>query len=449
MKVADLLFALNELRAGRVSVDQLIAACSAWSNEPTRPLAEFLKPGAGLPPPAPLAEPASGVLDSFLNYRPTAPRRPATAGGGGINRNLVLIAGGVGLVLLLGMAVAVGYLATTNSRLEAHVDQLNAELEVANKDLERARVDLAKSEPNPLKRWPTNPSSDPPREAKATVKADPGRESATSTPAPKAGELSKSVQALADALARIHQSAGPDDPRTVRAAADLGRALVDAGRPSEAIPLLEDVDRRAVKEPWARAAAVALAHAFWATGQADKAVEVCERVRDELPDNDPLVPDARLQAALAYRAAGKWDRAKPLFLDHLVFARKENNDRQAGEALAWMGECLLRSGDTAGAEPLVRECVDLSTRQAADWSAFAAKSLLGEVLLAQKKPEQAEPLMTQGYDGLKARKEAIPWDRRDALPNAAGRLARLYEATGDKDKAAEWKKVEENERGSK
>lgn len=448
MKVADLLFALNELRAGRVSVDQLIAACSAWSNEPTRPLAEFLKPGA-TPPAAPLAEPASGVLDSFADRQPAAPRRPATAGGGGINRNLVLIAAGVGLVVLLGMAVAVGYLATTNSRLEAHVDQMNAELEVAKKDLEKARVDFTKSEPNPLKGRPTNPSPDPPREPKATAKADPGRESATGTPAPKTGEPSKSVQALADALARIHQSAGPDDPRTVRAAADLGGALVDAGRPAEAIPLLEDVDRRAVKEPWARAAAVALAHALWATGQADKAVEVCERVRDELPDNDALVPEARLQAALAYRAAGKWDRAKPLFLDHLVFARKENKDRQLGEALAWMGECLLRTGDATGAEPLVRECVDLSTRYAADWSAFAAKSLLGEVLLAQKKPEQAQPLMTQGYDGLKARKAAIPWDRRDALPNAAGRVVKLFETTGDQIKAEEWKKVEEQERVKK
>jgi tetratricopeptide (TPR) repeat protein len=439
MKVADLLFALNELRAGRVSVDQLIAACSAWSNEPTRPLAEFLKPGAGLPPPAPLAEPASGVLDSFADRRPATPRRPAAAGGSGISRNLVLIAGGVGLVVLVGMAVGLGYLGQSNARLEGEV----AKLKAANADLETANAELASA------RKP----ADHPREPKANAKSGPGRETTTTATTPsvpaKTAEPSKSVQALADALAQIHQSAGPDDPRTVKAAADLGRALVDAGRPAEAIPLLEDVDRRAVKEPWARAVAVALAHALWATGQADKAVEVCERVRDELPDNDPLVPDARLQAALAYRVAGKWDRAKPLFLDHLVFARNENKDRLLGDALAWMGECLLRAGDAAGAEPLARECVDLSTRYAADWSAFAAKSLLGEVLLAQKKPEQAEPLMTQGYDGLKARKDAIPWDRRDALPIAAGRLAKLYEAAGVKDKAAEWKKVEEQERGNK
>ena len=154
--------------------------------------------------------------------------------------------------------------------------------------------------------------------------------------------------------------------------------------------------------------------------------------------------------ALAYRAAGRWDRAKPLFLDRLVFARQAGQDRPTADALGWMGECLVKTGDAAAAEPLVRECADLRTRLGADdWSAFAAKSLLGEVLLARKKPEQAEALLTAGYDGLKARKAAIPWDRRDALPDAAGRLAKLYEATGDKDKAAEWKKAEERERAAK
>lgn len=266
----------------------------------------------------------------------------------------------------------------------------------------------------------------------------------------KSGVPASSVQALADELARIRQSAGPDDPRTVRAAANLGWALVEAGRPAQAIPLLEDVQRRSVSEPWARAAAVALAHALWATGQADRAIEVCDRVRDELPDNDPLAPEARLQLALAYRAAGKWDRAKPLFLDLLVSARKANSDRQTADALGWLGECLVRLGDLDEAERLVRECIDIRTRLAAnDWSMFAAKSLLGAVLLAQKKPGQAEALLTAGYDGLKARRDAIPWDHRVVLAHAANRLARLYEGTGDKVKAAQWKKIEEQERQKK
>jgi tetratricopeptide (TPR) repeat protein len=351
----------------------------------------------------------------------------------------MLVAGGVGLVALIGMAIGLGYLATANTRLEADV----ARLKSANADLEAANAELAAAG-RPAER---------PREHRASAKPDPGREATTtaaSTAPAKTGTSPKSIGDLEEALAKLRQSAGPDDPRTLRAAADLGRARVEAGRPAEAIPVLEDVDRHKLNEPWAHAAGVALAHALWATGRADRAIEVGERVRDELPENDPLGPEARLQLALAYRAAGKWDRAKPLFLDHLVFARKAGQDRLTADTLGWMGECLLKTGDVAGAEPLVRECVDLRTRTAADdWSTFAAKSLLGDVLLARKKPEQAEALMTQGYEGLKAHKSAIPWDRRDALPDAAGRLAKLYATTGDKEKAAEWKKVERQERGKK
>src|SRR4051794_29018571 len=118
MTVADLLTALTELRAGRVSVEQLIAACSAWSNQPTRPLAEFL-PAAKAAPPVPLAEPASGVLASGTDRPPPAARRPPAPSRGGRNRTPVWVAAGVGLVALVGMAVGLGLLAQTNARLEA------------------------------------------------------------------------------------------------------------------------------------------------------------------------------------------------------------------------------------------------------------------------------------------------------------------------------------------
>ena len=448
MKVADLLFALSELRAGRITVDQLIAACSAWSNEPNRPLADFLKPGAGQPPAVPLAEPASGVLSSFADRRPTAPRRRPPADRGGVNRTLVFVAAGIGVVALVGMALGLGYLGQTNARLEADVAKLkaaNADLEQMNDELAAARGPVGTSRPPEPK---PSAKTDPGRDPKPPVKGDPGRDPIGPKPSPPSA---KDLTALQDAHARLLKLAGPDDPRTVRAAAELGLAHVVVGRAAAGIQELEDANRRAAEHrlPGAPSVAITLAHAWWATGQADRAIELCDRVRDELDDKDPLAPEARLQLALAYRAAGQWDRAKPLFLDHLVSARKANNDRQTADALAWLGECLLKLGKAADAEPLIREYVDLSTRQAADWSAFNAKSLLGAVELAQKKPEQAESLLTVGYDGLKARRDTIPWDRRDALPDAAGRLAKLYETTGDAAKAAEWKKVEEQERGKK
>jgi Tetratricopeptide repeat len=439
MTVADLLTALSELRAGRVTVEQLIAACSAWSNQPTRPLAEFLQAAKANPtPPVPLAEPASGVLAT--DRPPPATRRTAPPKGGGRNRTLVYVGAGVGLLALVGMAVGLGYLGQTNARLEA----ANARLAAANAELERANTDLTA---RAAERTPGQPERT--REPKADKKADPARDSTAARPGPvKTAEPARNVRALEDAHARLRQSAGPDDPRTLRAAADLGVALVEAGRPTEAVPLLEDVVQKA---PEVRPAAVALARAVRVAGRADRAIELCERVRDELPAGDPLEPAARVELARALAAAGKWDRSRPLFLDHLVSAQKKGKDsREAAQALAWMAECLLKVGDADGAEPLARECLDLRTRLGAgEWSTFAAKSLLGEVLLARKKPDQAEALLTAGYDGLKTRKDAIPWDEKAAVADAAGRLARLYEARGDQDKAAEWKKVEEQERPKK
>jgi tetratricopeptide (TPR) repeat protein len=433
MTVADLLAALTELRAGRVTVDQLIAACSAWSNEPARPLAEFL-PAARAAPPVPLAEPASGVLGSETGRRPAvSPRTPPTDGGR--NRALVWVAAGVGVVALVGMGIGLGYLGQTNARLEA----ANAKLAAANAELERANAELTA---RPAERAPR------PHESGADRKADPGRDSTTTRPAPApptATETPKNLRTLEEAHARLRQSAGPDDPRTLRAAADLGVARVEAGRPAEAIPLLDDVVQKA---PENRPAAVALARALRVAGQADRAIELCERVRDELPAGDPLEPAVRVQLARAYAAAGKWDRARSLFLDHLVSAQKKSKDsRETAQALAWMAECQLKVGDADTAEPLARECLDVRTRLGAnEWSTFAAKSLLGEILLTQKKPDQAEALLTAGYGGLKARKDAIPWDETSALADAAGRLVKLYEIRGDTAKAAEWKKVEEQAR---
>ena len=60
------------------------------------------------------------MLDSFADRRPPAARgRPAA--GGKKNRPLVLVAGGVGLAALIGMAIGLGYLITANARLEADI----------------------------------------------------------------------------------------------------------------------------------------------------------------------------------------------------------------------------------------------------------------------------------------------------------------------------------------
>ena len=72
------------------------------------------------------------------------------------------------------------------------------------------------------------------------------------------------------------------------------------------------------------------------------------------------------------------------------------------------------------------------------------QSMLGQALAGQEKYAAAEPLLVQGYAGLKRRADKVPPIHQARLTEALERLVRLDEATGQKDKAAEWrKKLEE------
>ena len=75
-----------------------------------------------------------------------------------------------------------------------------------------------------------------------------------------------------------------------------------------------------------------------------------------------------------------------------------------------------------------------------DWQTFNTRSVLGGSLLGQKRYAEAEPLLLSGYDGMKQRAASIPTDGKVRLKEALQRLAQLYEATGQAEKAAEWKK---------
>jgi len=46
---------------------------------------------------------------------------------------------------------------------------------------------------------------------------------------------------------------------------------------------------------------------------------------------------------------------------------------------------------------------------------------------------------SKGYEGMKQRAKTIPPPAKVRLPEAAGRLVQLYEATDKKDQAARWR----------
>jgi hypothetical protein len=66
-------------------------------------------------------------------------------------------------------------------------------------------------------------------------------------------------------------------------------------------------------------------------------------------------------------------------------------------------------------------------------------SKLGGALLGQGRYAEAEPLITQGYEGMRARAAKIPPLGKPRLSEAAQRVMQLYQAWGQPEKAAAWK----------
>ncbi len=90
---------------------------------------------------------------------------------------------------------------------------------------------------------------------------------------------------------------------------------------------------------------------------------------------------------------------------------------------------------------MLRECLAIRQNKQPDgWATFNAQSMLGDALLRQKKYIDAEPLLKDGYQGMKQRQDKIPSQGKARLREALERLVQLYEATGNKDEAAKWRK---------
>jgi eukaryotic-like serine/threonine-protein kinase len=107
--------------------------------------------------------------------------------------------------------------------------------------------------------------------------------------------------------------------------------------------------------------------------------------------------------------------------------------------LARLAPVLMEAGKFVDAESLARECLAMREKKLPDdWLTCNARSILGGCLLAQKKHAEAEPLLLSGYQGMMRRQGRIPAMGRSRIKEAIQRLVRLYQATGQSDKAAEW-----------
>jgi serine/threonine protein kinase/tetratricopeptide (TPR) repeat protein len=307
-----------------------------------------------------------------------------------------------------------------------------------------------------------------------------------------AGKLHLALQLHEETLKLRKAKLGPDHPDTLRSMNNLAVGYTSARKLDLALPLLEETlklrrDKLGPDHPDTLNSMNNLAMGYTSAGKLDLALPLLEetlRLQEaKLGPDHPETLKSRNNLACGYRDAGKLELALPLFIEtlklrrtqlgpdhpdtldsigHLIAAHIRNQapaqalplldeflagkKKKYGEGprlagiQAAVASDLLKAGEPTAAEPILRECLGIREKQEPDaWTTFNATSLLGASLFGQKKYTEAEPLLLAGYDGMKQRAEKIPKGSRDQLVDALARLVLLYDATGPKEKADDWR----------
>jgi tRNA A-37 threonylcarbamoyl transferase component Bud32 len=250
-------------------------------------------------------------------------------------------------------------------------------------------------------------------------------------------------------------AAAADDPERASTLASLGKALLQAGRPAEAEPILREslaIREKKLPDAWltfnarsllgealARQQKYAEAEPLLVQGyeglkQRETTIDAASKVR-------PVEAVGRL--IQFYDAIGKPDEATKWQKERdsaaIIYLKSLSN--RTDTQLAVLGKQLLDASWAVVAEPVLRQCLTMrDQKQPDDWRAFNARALLGKALADQKRFAEAEPLLLQGYNGLKLLADKVPGDSLVQPADALAWLIQLYDAWGKPDEAAKWRK---------
>ncbi len=268
-----------------------------------------------------------------------------------------------------------------------------------------------------------------------------------------AGRTADALQLFEQNHKQMETHFGPEHPDTLASRDNLAGAYLDAGRSADAIPLLEQTlkQQEAKLGPDHLDTFITrnnLAEAYHALGRTTEAIHLHEenlkRQTTKLGNDHHDTLLSKHNLAVLYSAQGRYGLAEPLFKEALLgrTAKLGADHPNTLITMADLGLTLLRQKKYAEAEPTLRNCLVIRDKKQADlWTRFYTRSLLGEAFVGQKKYADAEPLLVQGYEGMKQWQDRIPPAYRQLrLTEALQRLVRLYEATGQKDKADAWRK---------
>jgi tetratricopeptide (TPR) repeat protein len=269
------------------------------------------------------------------------------------------------------------------------------------------------------------------------------------------GRLAEAETMYREALAMRRRLLGNEHPLVVESLGSLADVLSDQGKLAEAETMLREtlalVRTASAKDPAGEISSLGqVLHHF---------AEVLRR-RNELTEARSLAEEA----AALYRRHPDWPSterqhafavlgdvltdlgdligAEALFRERLQSLRTQLASDDPGLAgLIAQLTCILRGEKKfAEAEPFARECLTIREKKLPDdWLTFNGRSILGDSLLGQKKYAEAEPLLLSGYEGMKQREDKIPAGAKRFVKEILQRLVQLYEATGQTEKATEWK----------
>ena len=152
---------------------------------------------------------------------------------------------------------------------------------------------------------------------------------------------------------------------------------------------------------------------------------------------DTLVTRNNLSALL--RARGKHDEAVRMARDVLASRKRVHGEEhpQTLIAMSNLAAQLSERGELEEAETLFRRCVAIASRILPDghWHTAVFRGGLGKVLVKRGEHAEAERFLLEGYRVLKATLGA----ENDHAKRIVVSLVKLYDATGDATKAAEYR----------
>jgi hypothetical protein len=264
---------------------------------------------------------------------------------------------------------------------------------------------------------------------------------------------------------------GLDDSMTLEITSDLGVSLVRAGRPAEAVPILQSVvDRRRRVTPRHLELAIVLGKlggALIAVGRfaeaetlVREAAEVCYAMEMEgqqrwceaergylavLADfrlldggKPPSQITQRTLAFLArlYAKCQRWPEEARL-LSELILAQHPDPKRERDAMAASLSTALTGTGDSQTAELLLWECREALKVPlwGGDWLAAEVASRYGDSLCRHGRFDEAEPILVAAAHEIQKGVGVPPW----GVTAARDRVVRLYRSSNRLDKAANWR----------